>query len=90
MEIIWAAAVTGAFSVLVLLIEKGRKENVRDHGFVKERLDSIKEDIADIDLDISVLEHKIDSHISDHAQIAMIDFRPTRKQKEAVNGRKKR
>lgn len=90
MEIVWAAAVTGAFSVLVLLIEKGRKENIRDHGFVKESLDSLKEDIADIDSDISVLEHKIDSHINDHAQVSMIDFRPNRKQKEIVNGRKKR
>lgn len=90
MEIIWAAAVTGAFSVLVLLIEKGRKENVRDHGLVKQTLDAIREDISDLDSDISVLEHKIDAHINDHAQVSMIDFRPTRKQKEAVNGRKKR
>jgi hypothetical protein len=90
MEIVWAAAVTGAFSVLALMIEKGRRENTRDHGFVKESLDSLKEDIADIDADISVVEAKIDAHINDHAQVSMIDFRPNRKQKEAVNGRKKR
>jgi hypothetical protein len=90
MEIVWAAAVTGAFSVLALLIEKGRRENTRDHGFVKERLDSLKDSIADVDADISVLEHKIDTHINDHAQVSMIDFRPNRKQKEIVNGRKKR
>jgi hypothetical protein len=62
----WAAVVTGAFGLLMLLIEKGRRENVRDHGFVKDRLDSIKEDIADLDTDISVIEAKIDTHISDH------------------------
>jgi hypothetical protein len=62
----WAAVVTGAFGLLMLLIEKGRRENVRDHGFVKDRLDSIKEDIADLDTDISVIEAKIDTHILDH------------------------
>jgi len=66
MEIVWASAVTGAFGVLMLLIEKGRRENIRDHGFVKDRLDSIKEDIADIDSDISHIEAKLDTHLSDH------------------------
>ncbi len=79
MEIVWAAAVTGAFSVLALMIEKGRRENVRDHGFVKERLDAIKEDIADIDADISVVEAKIDSHIADHSKMSLIDFSPNKK-----------
>jgi hypothetical protein len=87
MEIIWAAAVTGAFSVLVLLIEKGRKENVRDHGFVKERLDAIKEDIADIDADISVLEHKIDSHVRDHVVGRLGDIG---RKKVVANGSKKK
>ena len=66
MEIVWAAAVTGAFGVLMLLIEKGRRENTRDHGFVAERLESLKEDIADIDGDLSVIESKIDGHLSEH------------------------
>ncbi len=83
MEIVWAAAVTGAFSVLALMIEKGRRENVRDHGFVKERLDAIKEDIADIDADISVVEAKIDSHISDHSKMSLIDFNPNKKRSRA-------
>lgn len=83
MEIVWAAAVTGAFSVLALMIEKGRRENVRDHGFVKERLDAIKEDIADIDADISVVEAKIDSHISDHSKMSLIDFSPNKKKSRA-------
>lgn len=83
MEIVWAAAVTGAFSVLALMIEKGRRENVRDHGFVKERLDAIKEDIADIDADISVVEAKIDSHIADHSKMSLIDFSPNKKKSRA-------
>jgi hypothetical protein len=63
----WAAVVTGAFGLLMLLIEKGRRENNRDHGFVRDRLDAIKEDIADLDTDISVIEAKIDTHILDHS-----------------------
>jgi hypothetical protein len=87
MEIIWAAAVTGAFSVLVLLIEKGRKENTRDHGLVKQTLDSLREDISDLDADISVLEHKIDSHVRDHV-IGRLD--QIRGKKVAANGSKKK
>lgn len=71
MDAIWAAVVTGSFGVLMLLIEKGRRENVRDHGFVKDRLDSLKEDIADIDSDLSVIELKIDGHLSDHASTSL-------------------
>ena len=66
MEIVWAAAVTGAFSVLALLIEKGRRENTRDHGVVKERLDALREGIADIDADVDYIAEKLDGHIQDH------------------------
>lgn len=78
MDATWAAVVTGAFGVLMLLIEKGRRENVRDHGFVKERLDGIKSDIADLDSDIMVIEAKIDNHIGDHVA-ASLDVKPTKK-----------
>ena len=71
MDGIWAAVVTGAFGVLMLLIERGRRENVRDHGFVKDRLDSLKEDIADIDSDLNVIELKIDGHLSDHVSASL-------------------
>jgi hypothetical protein len=71
MDATWAAVVTGAFGLLMLLIEKGRRENVRDHGFVKDRLDSLKEDIADIDSDLTVIELKIDGHLSDHVSASL-------------------
>ena len=71
MDAIWAAVVTGSFGVLMLLIERGRRENVRDHGFVKDRLDSLKEDIADIDSDLNVIELKIDGHLSDHVSSSL-------------------
>ena len=85
MDATWAAVVTGAFGLLMLLIEKGRRENVRDHGFVKERLDGIKNDIADLDEDLSVIESKIDNHLSDHVA-ASLDVKPTKK-KVAKNGK---
>jgi hypothetical protein len=78
MDATWAAVVTGAFGLLMLLVEKGRRENVRDHGFVKERLDGIKSDIADLDEDLSVIEAKIDNHLSDHVA-ASLDVKPTKK-----------
>jgi hypothetical protein len=49
-----AAAVTGAFLVLVALIERTRRENNRDHGQNAVKLDRI--------------EDKIDGHINDHAR----------------------
>lgn len=66
MEGVWAAVVTGAFGLLMLIVERGRRENIRDHGFVKDRLDSLKENLADIDEDLTIIESKIDGHLSDH------------------------
>ena len=65
MDATWAAVVTGAFGLLMFLIEKRRRENVRDHGYVAQKLDALKEDIADIDGDIAVFEHKLDAHLKD-------------------------
>ena len=65
MDATWAAAVTGSFAILMLLIEKGRRENVRDHGYVAQKLDDLKADVKDIDQDIAVIEHKLDAHITD-------------------------
>ena len=76
MDATWAAAVTGSFAILMLLIERGRRENVRDHGYVAEKLDALKgdikevqndlkTDIKDIDSDLAVIEYKLDTHMSD-------------------------
>lgn len=66
MESIWAAVIAGAFGILAILVEKGRRENVRDHGYVARKLDDLKEDIKDIDEDVSNIEAKLDTHIRDH------------------------
>lgn len=49
-----AALISGAFLVLVALLERTRRENNRDHGRNAEKLDRI--------------ESKIDGHINDHAR----------------------
>ena len=65
MDATWAAVVTGSFAILMLVIERGRRENVKDHGFVVERLDDLKADIKDIDGDLAVIEYKLDTHMTD-------------------------
>lgn len=52
MEAITVALITVVGSILVVLIEKGRRENKEDHGYVKEHLERI--------------EDKIDNHVRDH------------------------
>lgn len=91
MEIVWASAVTGAFGVLMLLIEKGRRENVRDHGYVAQKLDDLKEDIKDIDGDVSNIEAKLDTHIRDHVTgqfvVDNIKFKTSERVKDGVKKR---
>jgi hypothetical protein len=91
MEIVWASAVTGAFGVLMLLIEKGRRENVRDHGYVAQKLDDLKEDIKDIDEDVSHIEAKLDTHIRDHVTgqfvVDNIKFKTGERVKDGVKKR---
>jgi len=53
-ETLLVAVVTGAFGVLVALIQRGRKENATDHATVVRTLERV--------------ETKIDTHINDHAR----------------------
>jgi len=60
MEAVIVAVIAGVFGILVALIEKGRKENKRDHGNVMDRLDLISSEIrSDI--------RQVRGEISDHA-----------------------
>lgn len=53
------ALITTMGAVLVALINSLRKENRKDHGTVCEKLETLKEDIENID-------EKIDGHITWH------------------------
>lgn len=45
MEAIIVALIAGVFAVIVALIERGRRENKRDHGNVMDRLDLVSSEI---------------------------------------------
>ena len=66
MEAVIVALIGVVGSVLVVLVEKGRKENARDHGVVADKLELIKNSLEDIDEDIAHVESKLDNHLSDH------------------------
>lgn len=68
MEAVIVALIGVVGSVLVVLVEKGRKENARDHGIVADKLEIIKGAIQDIDEDVAHIEAKLDDHLDDHNQ----------------------
>lgn len=59
MDIVYAALVTGIFSVLVTLIQKTRKENKEDHNMVYNSLQNLHEDVRNVG-------EKLDNHIDWH------------------------
>lgn len=54
MEAVIVAVITAFGGIIAVLVQRGRKENVRDHSMVVTALDRIEE--------------KIDGHIVDHAK----------------------
>ena len=59
LAIVLAAAVTGAFSLLTVLVQKFRKENSRDHDVVMGMLKYMHKSVIRT-------EGKLDKHIEDH------------------------
>ena len=57
--VVLAAAVTGAFSLLTVLVQKFRKENARDHDVVMGMLKYMHKSVIRT-------EGKLDKHIQDH------------------------
>lgn len=55
------ALITGAFSVLVVLIQQSRKENKTDHGVVAESL-------RQVHLEVHRVGTKVDTHIASHIE----------------------
>ena len=74
MEGIIVALIGIVGSVLVVLVEKGRKENSRDHGVVADKLEIIKGAIQDIDDDVAHIESKLDNHLEGHVNAAWGNF----------------
>lgn len=62
-----AATIIGAIlGFLGVLVNKNRKENARDHSMVMQKLDTIQDDIAELDDDVKDIGGKLDSHLDDH------------------------
>ena len=59
MEAVLVAVVTGIFAVLAILVEKGRKENKRDHANVMDRLDLVSSEIRK---DIRQVRYELTDH----------------------------
>jgi hypothetical protein len=55
------ALITGAFSVLVVLIQMSRRENRADHGQVAEALKQVSNEVQTVG-------KKVDRHINWHAE----------------------
>lgn len=59
-------------AVIVALIEKGRRENSRDHNVVSQKLDmmgkSLGISIDRVEESVHRTEAKLDNHINDHAK----------------------
>ena len=67
MEAVIVALIGVVGSVLVVLVERGRKENARDHGVVADKLDQIEQVLYNIDEDVLHIEVKLDNHLEDHS-----------------------
>lgn len=64
MEAVLVAVVTGVFAILAILVEKGRKENKRDHGNVMDRLDLVSSEIRK---DIRQVRYELNDHVNGSA-----------------------
>ena len=82
-------------SILVVLVEKGRKENTRDHAVVANKLETITYVLENIDEDVAHIEAKIDNHLDDHVKASFGGFDiddkedAPRKNKKKKNGKKR-
>lgn len=59
MTAVLVALVSGAFGVIVALIERTRRQNTREHGETAQRIDWVLRAIGRV-------EHKIDRHVDEH------------------------
>ena len=61
MEAVLVALIGGAFTIVAILVEKGRKENQLDHNNVMDRLDLVSSEIRK---DIRQVRYDLTDHIN--------------------------
>jgi len=74
MEAIIVALIGVVGTILAIMVEKGRKENARDHGVVANKLETITHVLENIDEDVAHIESKLDDHLSDHTIASLGGF----------------
>ena len=62
-SLILAAAVTGAFGLLTVVLSQFRKENRRDHDVVMGMLKYINKGIARTELKVELVDNKLKDHL---------------------------
>lgn len=62
MELVLAASVTGLFTVIVAIVQKGRRENKQDHGLVMGKLDHLGQEIRK---DLRQVRYELNAHRDD-------------------------
>jgi hypothetical protein len=67
-SIILAAAVTGAFGLLTVVLSQFRKENRRDHDVVMGMLKYINKGIARTELKVERVDNKLKDHLESKHQ----------------------
>jgi len=77
-------------SIIVVLVEKGRKENTRDHAVVANKLETITYVLENIDEDVAHIEAKLDDHLSDHVKASFGGFDIDDKKDIPKNKKKKK
>lgn len=54
------------FATVMYQVNKGRSENIRDHGAVMEKLTEVAEDLEFIEEEIKIIDAKLDGHLETH------------------------
>jgi hypothetical protein len=65
-SLILAAAVTGAFGLLTVVVSQFRKENRRDHDVVMGMLKYINKGIVRTEIKVEDVSKKLSNHLEDH------------------------
>lgn len=66
MDAVWAAGVTGAFSLLAIVVAKFAKENKDDHAVVQGILRGMHKTIYRTEDKIDKVNEKLSGHIENH------------------------
>lgn len=61
MEGVLVAVIGGVFAILTVIIQRGRKENTRDHSSVRDHLDLVSSEIRK---DIRQVRHEVSEHVN--------------------------